>query len=78
MHLINIKRPEFGIFSHLYPDLLEDKEKFHGFFRMNIEQFYRLSQLVGEEIRKQNTNYRRAISLKNDLQSFLGTCYKDL
>jgi len=71
MHLINIKRPEFGIFSHLYPDLLEDEEKFHGFFRMNIEQFYRLSQLVGEKIRKKNTNYRRAISLKNDLQFFL-------
>jgi len=41
-----IKRPEFGIFSHLCRDLLED-EKFRGFFRMNIEQFYPLSQLVG-------------------------------
>jgi hypothetical protein len=56
------KRPEFGIFSHLYWDLLEDEEKFHGFFRMNIEQFYHLPQLVAEEIRKQNTNYRRAIT----------------
>jgi hypothetical protein len=62
VHPINIKRPEFGIFSHLYPDLLEDEEKFRGFFRMNIEQFYRLSHLVGQEIRKQNINYRRAIS----------------
>jgi len=26
-------------------------------FRMNIEQFYHLSQSVGEEIRKRNTNY---------------------
>ena len=32
VHPINIKRPEYGIFSHLYPDLLEDKEKFRGFF----------------------------------------------
>jgi hypothetical protein len=62
VHPITIKRPEFRIFSHLYPDLLENEEKVHGFFRMNIEQFYRLSQLVGQEIRKQNTNYRRAIS----------------
>jgi hypothetical protein len=61
LHPINIRRPEFGIFSHLYPDLLEDEEKFHGFCRMNIEQFYHLSQLVGEEIQKQNTNYRRVI-----------------
>jgi len=28
---INIKRPEFGIFSHFYLDLLEDEEKFHAF-----------------------------------------------
>jgi hypothetical protein len=55
VHQINIKRPEFEIFSHLYRDLLEDKEKFHGFFRTNVEQFYRLSQLVGQEIRKQNS-----------------------
>jgi len=26
-----------------------------------MEQFYSLSQLVAEEIRKQNTNYRTAI-----------------
>jgi hypothetical protein len=31
--------------------MLEDEEKFHSFFRMNIEQFYRLSQLMAEEIR---------------------------
>ena len=71
VHPINIKRPEFGIFSHLYSDLLEDEEKFHGFFRMNIEQFYRLSQLVAEDIRKQNTNYRRAISPEARLAIFL-------
>jgi hypothetical protein len=67
----SVKRPELGIFSHLYPDLLEDGEKFHGFFRMNIEQFYRLSQLVAKEIRKQNTDYRRAISPEERLENFL-------
>jgi len=71
VHLINIKRPEFGIFSHLYRDLLEDEGKFHGFFRMNIEEFYRLSQLVAEEIRKQNTNCRRAITPEEQLVMFL-------
>jgi hypothetical protein len=66
-----MERPESGIFSHLYPDLLEDEEKFHDFFRMNIEQFYHLSQLVGEEIRKQNTKYRTAISPEERLAIFL-------
>jgi len=42
--------------------MIKDEEKFHGFFRMNIKKFYRLSQLVAEEIRKENTNYRRAIT----------------
>jgi len=66
LHSINVKGPEFGICSHLYPDLSEDEEKFRAFFRMNIEQFYRLSL----EIRKQNTNYRRAISPEEQLAIF--------
>ena len=49
---INIVRPEFGIFILFYTNLLEDEEKFHGVFRTNIEQFYRLSQMMGEEVRK--------------------------
>jgi hypothetical protein len=28
---INTKRPEFGIFSHLYQNMLEDDENLHGF-----------------------------------------------
>jgi hypothetical protein len=51
VHPINIKRSEFRIFSHIYRDLLEDEEKFHGFFRMNIKQFYHLSELVGEDVK---------------------------
>jgi len=30
---INIKRPEFGILSHLSWDLPNDEEKFHGFLK---------------------------------------------
>ena len=70
VHQKNIKRPDFEIFSYLYPDPLEDKEKFHVFFRMNIEQFYRLSQLVGEEIQKQSTKYMRAIAPEERLAIF--------
>jgi len=49
--------------------MLEDEKKFNSFFRMNIEQFYHLSQLVGGEIRKQN-NYGRAISPEERLSVF--------
>jgi hypothetical protein len=71
VHPINTKRPEFRIYSHLYWDLPKDEEKFHGFFRMNIEQVYHLSQLVGEAIRKQNTTYRRVITPEERLAIFL-------
>jgi len=37
---------------------------------MNIDQFYRLSQLVGKAIRKQNTNYSRAILPEERLAIF--------
>jgi hypothetical protein len=57
--------------------MLEDEKKFHRFLRMNIQQFYCLSQLVGEEMQKQNTNYR-AISPEERLAIFEGTCYKYL
>jgi hypothetical protein len=69
LHPINIKRPEFGTFKHLYLDLLEHEEKFHGFFRMNIEYFYRLSQLVADEIRKQDKTPTAGgrFHLKNDM-----------
>ena len=38
---------------------------------MNIEQFYRLSQLVRDEIQKQNINYRRAIASEERLAILL-------
>jgi hypothetical protein len=31
VHPINITRPEFGTFSHWYPDLFKDEDAFHGF-----------------------------------------------
>jgi len=66
MQQINIKRPEFGILTSCTGICSRMKRNFMGFCRMNIEQFYRLSQLVGQEIQKQNTNYKRAISPEED------------
>jgi len=45
VHPINIKRPEFRIRNilPLIPEYARGWKKFRGFFRMNIEQFYRLS-----------------------------------
>jgi len=78
VHPINIKRPEFGIFSHLTWICSMMKRILMAISRMNIEQFYCLSQLVEEKIRKQNTSNRRAISPEERLVIFLDACYKNL
>ncbi|GFV24031.1 uncharacterized protein TNCV_236001 [Trichonephila clavipes] len=62
IHEINRKRPEFGIFHHPHPDLRNDKRKFHSCFRMSEELFSILLDLVGLEISKQDTNYRKSIT----------------
>ncbi|PRD28490.1 UNVERIFIED_CONTAM: hypothetical protein NCL1_32220 [Trichonephila clavipes] len=55
IHEINRKRPEFGTFHHLHPDLRNDERKFYSYFRMSEELF---SILLGLEISKQDTNCR--------------------
>lgn len=60
IHDINLKREIYGEFYHLFPDLLADNEKFFKYFRMSSEKFYELLQLL--PLRKQNTNFRKAIS----------------
>jgi hypothetical protein len=49
VHPIDIKRPEFGIFGHI-PVFARGRRDISWLFGMNIEQFYPLSQLVGQEI----------------------------
>lgn len=71
VHEINAKRPEFGSFGHLFPDLVNNPEKFYDFFRMTTEQFKMLVELIGSSIRKQNTNYRRAVGAEERMAIFL-------
>jgi len=70
MHLINIKKPEFRIFSHLSWTCSKMKRHFMVFLEWTLSNFS-LSQLVGEKIWKQNTNYKRAISPEEQLAIFL-------
>lgn len=60
IHEINLRRENFGEFHHLFPDLLGDAEKFFKYFRMSSRKFYELVELL--PIKKQNTNFRKAIS----------------
>ncbi|KAJ8872030.1 hypothetical protein PR048_028370 [Dryococelus australis] len=43
-------------------ELTQHEDKFHEFYRMSTETFYVQGQLVSEELRKQDANYRLAVS----------------
>lgn len=65
VHEINLKRQEYGEFHHLFPDLLEDEQKFFNYFRMSSEKFYDLLKIL--DIQKEDTTFRKAISAEEKL-----------
>ena len=71
IHELNIKRPDFGNFSHLFPDLVSHPEKFYNYFRMTHENFKKLVELTGSSIKKINTNYRGAVGVEERMTIFL-------
>ena len=62
VHPINLLRKEKGEFYQLYPDLRHFPKKFCGMYRMSIEKFTELLQLVTPKIIKKMTYLREAIS----------------
>ena len=67
---INIKRPEFGIFSHFYPDLLEDEEKFHGFLGLTSSNSTVCHSWWQRKYENKTPTVGGRLHLKNDLQLF--------
>lgn len=67
VHPINKKRKIFGEYHHLMADLEGDEEKFRRYFRLNKEQFDEVLACVGNAIKKEDTNYRKAITSKERL-----------
>lgn len=61
VHLINVERNEKGIFVNLFPQLINDPEKFHQYFRMSYNQFTDLHNLIKDDIKKQNTQFRAPV-----------------
>lgn len=54
------ERPVKGDLLRIFYDLQD--EYFKNYFRVNREQFEELLSLVKEDIKKQDTNFRKAIS----------------
>ncbi|CAH1997197.1 unnamed protein product [Acanthoscelides obtectus] len=61
-HNINRSRERFGEFFHLYKSLQEDSERFYRYFRMKESTFSYILEKVEWRIKKQNSNFRKAIS----------------
>lgn len=68
IHQINQRREEVGEFHQLVHELFnEHPDRFHMYFRMTKEEFNYLHGLIKNDIQKQNTQLRRAISTEERL-----------
>lgn len=52
VHEINQSRNTYGIFHHLFPQLLEDEDRFIKFLRMRIETFFYILEKIRPDLEK--------------------------
>ncbi|KAK7907089.1 hypothetical protein WMY93_015701 [Mugilogobius chulae] len=62
VHPINQRRQQQGYFHNLIAELRQDSQRHHRFFRMSVEQFDEIISIIGDDLRRQTTNYRAPIS----------------
>ncbi|XP_050307735.1 uncharacterized protein LOC126744392 isoform X1 [Anthonomus grandis grandis] len=67
VHEINKQREELGEYHRLVKELNEHPDRYHMYFRVTKEEFDFLHGLVKEDIKKKNTQFRRAISTEERL-----------
>nr|CAI5836615.1 unnamed protein product [Callosobruchus analis] len=67
VHEINVRREELGEYHRLVQELNEHPDRYHMYFRMTKDEFNFLHELIKEDIKKQNTQFRRAISTEERL-----------
>lgn len=58
---MNLDRENNGEFYTLFPKLREDRVRFFIYFRMTIEHFDEILNLIRPDITKKFTHYRRPI-----------------
>ncbi|XP_050307901.1 putative nuclease HARBI1 [Anthonomus grandis grandis] len=62
IHPINERRHEFGKYHVLWPEISNDDNRCKMYIRMTMKEFEVLYNLLETKLRKQNTNFREAIS----------------
>lgn len=61
IHLICSKRKVFGEYHHLFPDLLADKDKFWGYFRITPDRYFQLLEIIKGDLHIKTTTFREPI-----------------
>ena len=59
---INLDRKKYGEFHTLFCELRKDEKRFYIYFRMTMDCFDEILELIKDEIKKSYTNYREPIS----------------
>ena len=67
VHPIIQKRQKYGEFHHLVRELESHPDKFKEYFRMTKQQFDSVVELIQDDIKKQDTNWRKAITPRERL-----------
>jgi hypothetical protein len=67
VHPINAKRPWYGEYHHLMPDLRRHEQRFYRYFRMKYAEFDLLMVMLAEHLQKTTTNWRRPIGAEERL-----------
>jgi len=67
VHDINTQREGLGEFRRLVQELRNDSKRFHMYFRMTMEQFDYIHELIKSDIYKRNTQLRKAITTEERL-----------
>ena len=55
----------------MFPRLIDDESKFHGYFRMNIGTFKKILSKMENDLKKEHTSFREAIKSRGKLDVFL-------
>lgn len=72
------KRPRHGDYYTLFPELVRDPDKFFQYFRMSYEKFRALLDLIEDDLKKEDTTFRRSISPEERLAVCLRWVYTNI
>lgn len=67
VHPLNTKRLECGEYHRLCQELETYPERYFQYFRMSLDSFNKLHDMVANNISKENTNFRPAIRSRERL-----------